>query len=235
MDILTADTDLVLIVVDDQFSHCIGAVPGDFVITGDGAGVADRGADPGQEFVRAEGLGEVVIRPQIQCGDLVPLMGAGGDHHHRQAGPAAQAAEDVQTIHVRQAEVQNDQVGTVGGDHGKRLLAGLGLHGFIAVVVEDRGNEVRDALLVLNYQNFFTNRHDTSSLVSGRQKENSAPDSRFFASNVPPWARMIAMQTDRPSPMFRFPSPGDESSQRSAPLNRVCSFWGGMPWPLSRT
>ena len=155
MDVFPADTDLVLVVVDDQLSHRIGAVPGDFIVAGDGAGVADGGADPGQELVRAEGLGEVVVRPQIQRGDLVPLVGAGGDHHHRQAGPTAQAAENVQAIHVRQAEVQNDQIGTVGGDHGKRLLAGLGLHGLIAIVIENRGNEVRDALLILDYQNFF--------------------------------------------------------------------------------
>ena len=37
----------------------------------------------GQQLVGAEGLGEVVIGPQIQSGDLVLLVGAGGDHHHR--------------------------------------------------------------------------------------------------------------------------------------------------------
>ena len=46
--------------------------------------MADRGADPGQEFVRAEGLGEVVIRPQIQCGDLVPVSYTHLDVYKRQ-------------------------------------------------------------------------------------------------------------------------------------------------------
>ena len=139
--------------------------------------MADGGADPGQQLVRAEGLGEVIIRAEVQCGDLVLLMRAGGDHHHRQSGPGANLPENVQPVHVRQAQVQNHQIGTVRGDHGHGLGPGGGPHGLIAIGGENGGDEVGDALFILHNENFFPDIHREASFEMGRRKINSAPRS----------------------------------------------------------
>ena len=72
-----------LVVVDGEVAYGVGALLGNLTVAGGGAGVADGRPHTGQQLVGAEGLGEVVIGPQIQSGDLVLLVGAGGDHHHR--------------------------------------------------------------------------------------------------------------------------------------------------------
>ena len=152
-----------LVVVDDQLPHGVGALLGDFVVAAGGAGVADGRADPGQQLGGAEGLGQIVVGPLVQCRYLVPLVRAGGDHHHRQAGPAPQLPEDVQPVHVGQAQIQNHQIRAVGGDHGKPLRPGAGLDGLIALAVQHGGDELGDALLVLDDQYLFPYIHvDTS-------------------------------------------------------------------------
>ena len=42
---------------------------------------AENGADTGQQFLRAKGLGDIIIRPQIQGFHLIPLVGTGGEHN----------------------------------------------------------------------------------------------------------------------------------------------------------
>ena len=159
MDILSPYQDLVFIVINDQISHGVGAIAGNLIVAGGGAGVTDGGTDPGQQLVRAEGFGQIVVSPQVQGVHLVSLMRPGGDHHHRQTGPAPKLSQNVQTVHVRQTQVQNDQVRAMGGDHGQCFRPGTGLHGFIAVGVQYGGDEVRNALLIFNHQNFFTDIH----------------------------------------------------------------------------
>ena len=132
--------------------------------------MTDGRPDAGQQLVCAEGLGQIVVGPQIQGVHLVPLMGPGRDHHHWQTGPGAQLTQDVQTIHIGQSQIQDDQIGTVRGNHGLGLGAGAGHHRVIVMGGEHRGDEVADALLVLNNQDLVANFHsgDRSFLDAGR-------------------------------------------------------------------
>ena len=166
---------LMLVVVDGQFPHGVGAPLGNLAVAGGSAGMADGSPHPGQQFIRAEGLGEIVVSPQIQSGNLILLMGTGGNHHHRQGSPAAELAQNIQTVHIRQTQIQNHQIRAVGGDHGHGLRAAAHPHGFIAVGGQHGGNKMGNALFVFNDQNFFANIHRVSSLTRGRQKINSAP------------------------------------------------------------
>ena len=178
MDVLATQQDLVLIVVDDQVAYRIGALTGDLTVLGGGAGVADGRADPGQQLIGAKGFGQVVVRSQVQSLHLVSFMGAGGDHHHWQAGPGPEFPQDLQTIHIGKTQIQNHNIRTIGGDHGQRLLTGVGLHRIIAVVGKGRGDEVGNALFILHHQDLFSDFHcmtSLSGLVRGRRKANSVP------------------------------------------------------------
>ena len=55
-----------------------------------GVAVPQRSADPCHELAGAEGLRDIIIRPQIQSGDLLLLLGAGRYDDHRNIAPGAQ-------------------------------------------------------------------------------------------------------------------------------------------------
>lgn len=63
--------------VHGQLPHMVAAGEGELVVPGGGPGVAECGADTGQQFHGAEGLGEVVVGAQIQGTGLVVLRGPG--------------------------------------------------------------------------------------------------------------------------------------------------------------
>ena len=73
----------------------------------------EDGLDPQHEFLRAEGLGEVVVGPGFESLDAVLGLGAGGEHDDRDvdgAGVAAEVAEDGVAVPPGQHEVEHDQV-----------------------------------------------------------------------------------------------------------------------------
>ena len=148
-----------LVVINGQVAGGELAGLGDLGIGQGSAGVADGGTDPGQQLGGAEGLGDIVVRAVVQRLYLVMLVMAGGDHHHRQAGPFADGFQHFDAVHIRQTQIQHDQIRTMGGDHGQRLLSAADNNGIIAVGCQDHGDEIADALLILYDQYFVFNLH----------------------------------------------------------------------------
>ena len=93
----------------------------------------DRSAHTREQLGCAEGLGQVIVCAEVKRLDLIALMRACRYHNHRQAGPFAQTAKDINTVHIRQAEVKDDQVRTVRGDHGHGLGTSPSLERLITV------------------------------------------------------------------------------------------------------
>ena len=148
-----------LVIVDGQIAGDELAGLGDLGVGKGGAGVADGGADAGQQFGGAEGLDQIVVGAVIQGLYLVVLVVAGRNHHHRQIGPLADRFQHLHAVHVGQAQVQDDHVRAMGGDHGQGLLAGADNDGVEAVGGEDHGDKVADGLLILHDQDFVFNLH----------------------------------------------------------------------------
>ena len=87
----------------------------------DAARVAGRLAGPPQErrdprphLADPERLGHVVVRAGLEGGDLVRLLAARGEDEDRGRGLAPDVADDGQAVAVREAEVEQDEVGPVG-------------------------------------------------------------------------------------------------------------------------
>ena len=74
---------------------------------------AQRRAEPGEELVHAERLGDVVVGAGVEGGDLVGLAFAHREHDDRHVGPAAQAADHLDAVDAGQAEVEDDEVGVL--------------------------------------------------------------------------------------------------------------------------
>jgi hypothetical protein len=68
-------------------------------------------AHPSHDLSRGEGLDDVVIRSELEARDPVGLLAAGGEHDDRRARAAAQLAADVEAGAIREADVEQDQVG----------------------------------------------------------------------------------------------------------------------------
>ena len=126
-----------LVVVNGQISGDELAGLGDLGVGEGGAGMADGRADAGQQLRGAKGLHQIIVGAIVQRLHLIVLMVAGGDHHHRQVGPLADGLQDLHAVHIRQPQIQHDQVGAVGGDHGQGLLPAADNNGVVAVGGED--------------------------------------------------------------------------------------------------
>ena len=73
-------------------------------------GTAQHGAHSRDQLLRAERLGQVIVRAQLEPDQLVRLLGARGEHDDRHLTVASQGAGDVQPVEPREPEVEDDQV-----------------------------------------------------------------------------------------------------------------------------
>lgn len=121
-----------------------GAGPGDLVgdrveaevgddepaVLGGPAGAAQDGADPGDQLLQAERLGDVVVGARGEALDLVADAVLGGEEEHREVvagvavhgpgdlaavGPLAQLLDDGEAVEVREHHVEDDEVGAFDG------------------------------------------------------------------------------------------------------------------------
>ena len=85
----TRDIDAVLVIVDEQVAGLEFTGVGKLIVGGQRAGMAEGRADAGEQLLGAERLGQIIIRPGVERGDLVPLVAARGDDHNRHLRPLA--------------------------------------------------------------------------------------------------------------------------------------------------
>jgi len=73
-------------------------------------GAAQDGAQPRQQFGRIERFGNVIIGPSVECGYFIlGTIPHTGDQHGNPA-PFANAAQDIDTIQIRQAKIQDNDI-----------------------------------------------------------------------------------------------------------------------------
>jgi hypothetical protein len=84
-------------------------------LLGGGLGMALGHLQAGQQFGRAERLGQVVVGPAAQSGHLVVLAVPHGQDDDGNRTPLAQPQDDIHSVHVGQAQVQHHEVGMARG------------------------------------------------------------------------------------------------------------------------
>jgi len=81
---------------------------------GSPAGLAPQnGFDAGQQLARAKGLDHVIVRAQLEPQDAVEFLALGGDENNgkrAQTAVLAEGAADLQTVLVREQDVQQQKV-----------------------------------------------------------------------------------------------------------------------------
>ena len=78
-------------------------------------GAALHRADAGDELAEPERLHDVVVGADLQEPDAVELVLAGGDDDDRHVGAGADAAADLAAVEIGETEVEQDEVGGLGG------------------------------------------------------------------------------------------------------------------------
>lgn len=71
----------------------------------------EQGLDPRHEEMGLEGLGHVVVGAEGQAATVVPVVPAGGQDYHGDAGPSAHLAQHLETVQAREHEVEHHEVG----------------------------------------------------------------------------------------------------------------------------
>ena len=113
---------------------------------------AKRRAHAGHELARREGLGHVVVRADGQADDLVDLVVTGRHHDDIGVAERPELTADLDTVPVREREVQDDQFGALGPGPFQALLApGRGDDG-IPLLLQEAAHEQSDLRRVLDHE-----------------------------------------------------------------------------------
>ena len=148
VDLLFANKDLPRIIVDQQILKAEFSAGGTFLLFAVPM-AAENGADTGEQFLRPKGLGNIIIRPQIQRLHLVPLVGAGGEHDDGYGIRLSCFLDQTHAISVRKAEIQNDEIRMMGGVHHHAERTGLRAEHLIVAGFQIGFDKASDVGLIL--------------------------------------------------------------------------------------
>ncbi len=98
-----------------------------------------QGLDPLQQHLDAERLRDVVVGAQREADDLVGFLGLGGEHEDRYGSRRfgrPKLPANVQAVHPRQHQVQDDQVGRIGLRAAQPFKAVVGHGDFVAFALQ---------------------------------------------------------------------------------------------------
>ena len=143
--------------------------------------------DTGDERLRAEGFGHVVVGPQFQSYDGVRFFGFGGQHNDGNHGgfrSRPQSFADLKAVDLRQHQVEDDQVGLLLFRVLKTFRAGFGRDRSKALFLQIDFDQLENVVFVFNDENFFAgwvghseSREPTRETAScqGRMRRGNGP------------------------------------------------------------
>ena len=151
VDALGAARDAPALEVDDQvLVPDLAAAAGVCEIA---IGTSQERLDTAHQLAQPEGLGQVVIRAQLQSDDLVHLVIPRGEHQDRRLGAGrTQSAQQLEAVDAGESHVQDDEIrGQLAGD-GQPLFAVRRDGHLVSLLLEGVLETPRDRELVLHDQ-----------------------------------------------------------------------------------
>ncbi len=142
-----------------------------------------EGLDAAHELAQPEGLGQVVVRPELEPDHLVDLVIAGGQHEDRHLGACrADTAEDLESIDPGQPHVQDHEVRRLVRGDLESLFAGARDRDLVALLLEGVLDPPRDGVLVLDDQ-------DGGCHAGMLHRHRAGAGSGLMGPVPPSWAR----------------------------------------------
>jgi hypothetical protein len=113
----------------------------------------------GHQLAGAEGLGDVIIRTQIQADELVLLGGLGRKHDDGHFGLGSQDAADVEAVHLGQQQVQDDEIWPLLAGQPQGFQAIVGDEYPVAGSLQVEPDQVYDLAVVVHHQDPTLHHH----------------------------------------------------------------------------
>ena len=111
-----------------------------------------RGPDAGDELGDLERLLDVVVGARLEADHDIDRVGAGGEHDDRDRRRPADRAADLEAVHARQHDVEQDEVERLGGEPLEAFApVGRGRDGEARVAQADR-RHLADRRVILDEQ-----------------------------------------------------------------------------------
>ena len=122
------------------------------ILTVEGIGTPQHRPDTRQQFRWLEGLGQVVVRADIEAGDPVGRLAFGRQDDDRQVHGCPNALRDLESIHSRHHHVQDHQIGQLLLNQPQPVNAVVGGEDLIAILRQEKGCHLQAGRIVVNYQ-----------------------------------------------------------------------------------
>src|SRR5882672_11226364 len=186
------------------------------------------GADAREELFRIERLGDVVISAESQSLQLLIPLRTSRENDDRNLAQRPQDWQHLESVVVRQCEIEDDQVRSGGAGTADGACAVGGNIHLVPFGLEVVSKDEAQGRVVFNDENPVRHgRQHTGSPMTQRVPIPSA----LSTVSVPPWSAITLLAIASPSPP---PSVGAKA--RLAMLSRTAaSFFAEMPHPLSCT
>ena len=156
LDLLIADVDLAAAGVDMEVA--VANLRGFRSRTSRRRPPQDR-LHPSDELTRVEGLGHVVVGPDLEPDDLVDVLVTCCQHQDRDVTALPDPSADIHPVHVRKHQVEDDQRGLFHLYLRQRVPAGAHRLDPVARVLQVKRDEGCNRDLVLDHQHSLGLRH----------------------------------------------------------------------------
>jgi hypothetical protein len=152
----------------------------------------------GDGLFQRQGLFQEVEGAQLHRLHRQVDVAVAGDHHHLDFGVfGLDALEHLDAAHVRQPDVQDDQLHRLLGEQAQGLEAVLGQDHPVAFVPQAVGEHLADALLVVHDQDHA----HSFQAPNGRSMMKVVPTPAWVSKRIePPWSKTIRSTMVSPSP-----------------------------------
>ena len=111
---------------------------------------AEKCPHPAAELADRERLRDVVVRPELEPEHLVELVVAGSEHDDRHLALGPEPLADLETVELRQHQVEDDEINVLRREPFECLLAVSGLKHTESVALERVGEELLNGVLVVD-------------------------------------------------------------------------------------
>src|ERR1019366_877557 len=175
--------------------------------------MALRRADACQELINTEGFCDIIVDAEIERRDLGAFVVPARQDDDRQCFAAIpDLSDNIEAIHVGQAEIKDDEIGGVFADHVERGAGAGGGRDDIALALQARAQKAKNCRLGINDENTERTRawrHGKASAESrgvtgtGSLMVKTAPGRsiRLAATIEPRMASTKPRQIARPCPV----------------------------------
>lgn len=113
-------------------------------------GAAGDGAKAGEQFARRKCFGQIIVRADFEADDAVRLLAAAGEHEDRRVRGAAEFFEDLEAIHAREHDIEDDGVGSFAEGEFEAVGAGVGQGNVVAHRHEIFADEAAELAVVID-------------------------------------------------------------------------------------